>query len=62
MFERDFSNFNFLQDIQAFNWNLEFFNNNVDNMFNKFNSNLMKIVDDHILLRQLSRKTIKKYG
>ena len=50
---------NFLQDIQALNWNLEFFDNNVNNMFSKFHSDLMKIVDDHITLKQLSRKTIK---
>jgi hypothetical protein len=34
--------------------------NNVNSMFDKFNSDLMKIVDNHIpLLKQLSRKTIK---
>ena len=47
------------KDTQALNWNLEFYNNNVNNIFDKFHSDLIKIVDDHIPLKQLSRKTIK---
>ena len=48
-----------MQDTQTLNWNLEFYNNNVYSMFNNFYSDLMKIVDDHIPLKQLSRKAIK---
>ena len=62
LFKRDYSNFNeqhFLQDIQSINWKLESSNNNVNEMFDTFNSELMKIVDKHTPLRQLSRKEIK---
>ena len=63
MYKRDFTHFNeqsFLRDVQVINWNLETLDNNVNSMFDKFNSDLMKIVDNHIpLLKQLSRKTIK---
>ena len=60
----DYTHFNeqsFLRDVQAINWNLETLDrpNNVNSMFDKFNSDLMKIVDNHIPLKQLSRKTIK---
>ena len=62
LFKRDYSSFNeqhFLQDVQSLNWKLESSNNNVNEMFDTFNSELMKIVDKHTPLRQLSRKEIK---
>ena len=62
LLKRDYSNFNeqhFLQDIKSINWKLESSNNNVNKMFDTFNSELMKIVDKHTPLRQLSRKEIK---
>jgi hypothetical protein len=62
MYKRDYTHFNeqsFLRDVQAINWNLETLDNNVNSMFDKFNSDLVKIVDNHIPLKQLSRKTIK---
>ena len=62
IFKRDFSLFNeqnFLQEMQSVNWNLESLDDNVNEMFDTFNSELMKIIDKHILLKQLSRKDVK---
>jgi hypothetical protein len=62
LFKRDYSNFieqYFLEDMQSINWNLESSNNNVNEMFDTFNSELMKIIDKHIPLKQLSSKDIK---
>ena len=59
---RDFSHFNeqnFLQEMQSVNWNLESLDDNVNEMFDTFNSELMKIIDKHIPLKQLSRKDVK---
>jgi hypothetical protein len=61
MYKMDYTHFNeqsFLRDVQAINRNLETLDNNVNSMFDKFNSDLVKIVDNHIPLKQLSRKTI----
>jgi hypothetical protein len=62
IFKRDFSLFNeqtFLQEMQSVNWNLESLDDNVNEMFDTFNSELMKIIDKHIPLKQLSRKDVK---
>ena len=53
MYKRDYTHFNeqsFLRDVQAINRNLETLDNNVNSMFDKFNSDLVKIVDNHIPL------------
>ncbi len=62
IFKRDFSHFNeqnFLQEMQLVNLNLESLNDNVNEMFDIFNSKLMKIIDKHIPLKQLSRRDVK---
>ena len=62
IFKRDFTHFNeqdFLQDIQSITWDLETFNSNVNNILDRFNFELMKIIDKHISLKQLNRKAIK---
>jgi hypothetical protein len=60
MYKSDFTHFNeqsFLRVAQAINWDLETLDNNVNSKFDKFNSDLMKIVDNLIPLKRLSKKT-----
>jgi hypothetical protein len=45
--------------MQSVNWKLESLDDNVNEMVDTFNSELMKIIDKHIPLKQLSRKDVK---
>lgn len=62
-FKRDYTNFDqrqFVSDISAIDWTTILSRcSDVDDMFDSFYSNLNKIVDKHVPLKQLSKKEIK---
>jgi len=61
--KRDYSNFNeneFLQDIRAIDWVNKLTSNDPSTQFDNFYTMLLKVVDKHIPLKQLSNKEIKQ--
>ena len=63
LYRRDYSHFNesnFLSDIQSINWHQVLAeNNDVNSLFSIFYSKLSVIVDNHIPLKQMSKREIK---